>query len=739
MSPGKSILMGFKKRWQLMQAFEMLLYAIGPALLFYFLSSNIILSLSVFAGIVLLGLVLIQPWKLTLEKIGNYIDKNLDAVEYSTGLLLLPENQLSSVASLQRHKVSVTLQKNIHLVRPKVSLKQAFMVLGVFGLLTFFAHQFNWASTFSAPESNPEVEQRIAFKPLDSTEIIKDPPQLEHQKLLIRYPAYTRIGTLATTNMNVRALKGSKLTWKLKFDQPIQSVLLQSSNEDHSMKKSDGEYSHQMLLNTAGFYNFNFEAFGGELYQSELYALEMFKDERPTVEIRKLKQFTSFDIEEDKTLAFETMITDDYGIVEAHIIATVSKGEGESVKFREQRLQFSNAVFKNSKNQKLSKRIDLDEMGMEPGDELYFYIAVTDNKEPKANTTRSETYFAVIRDTLSSQFATEGTMGADLMPDYFRSQRQLIIDTEKLIADKSKLAQKEFNFTSNELGFDQKALRLKYGAFMGDEAESGIQVTETVTEETEEVENDGNPLSQYTHEHDGSNEHNLVDHEHEEEGEGEQEEDPLESYLHNHDNPEESTLFTQSLKSKLRQAMTEMWDAELYLRLYTPEKSLPYQYRALKLIQEIKNSARIYVHRIGFDPPPIKEDKRLTGALDEVVSFQKQEDLAVPEEFPFMKSAVERLEQLTQGSPSTEVDKNLFSEAGNELAELAILEPGKYLKTLQQLKWMSDSNEFATGQLHEVLSGLKAAIPKPKSKPKNQSGYHSELNTLLLKELEIND
>ncbi len=32
-------------------------------------------------------------------------------------------------------------------------------------------------------------------------------------------------------------------------------------------------------------------------------------------------------------------------------------------------------------------------------------------------------------------------------------------------------------------------------------------------------------------------------------------------------------------------------------------------------IQEIKNSARIYVHRIGFDPPPIKEDRRLTGKL----------------------------------------------------------------------------------------------------------------------------
>ena len=35
-----------------------------------------------------------------------------------------------------------------------------------------------------------------------------------------------------------------------------------------------------------------------------------------------------------------------------------------------------------------------------------------------------------IKDTTSTQFAVEGTMGVDLMPEYFRSQRQIIIDTE---------------------------------------------------------------------------------------------------------------------------------------------------------------------------------------------------------------------------------------------------------------------------------------------------------------------
>ena len=108
---------------------------------------------------------------------------------------------------------------------------------------------------------------------------------------------------------------------------------------------------------------------------------------------------------------------------------------------------------------------------MDVGDELYFYIEAYDEKEPKRSVARSETYFAVIKDTITDQFAVQGTLGVDQMPDYFRSQRQLIIDTEKLIKDKPTISTQEFKFRSNELGFDQKALRLKYGQFMGDESE----------------------------------------------------------------------------------------------------------------------------------------------------------------------------------------------------------------------------------------------------------------------------
>jgi uncharacterized protein (UPF0335 family) len=325
----------------------------------------------------------------------------------------------------------------------------------------------------------------------------------------------------------------------------------------------------------------------------------------------------------------------------------------------------------------------------------------------------------------------EGTLGADLMPDYFRSQRQLIIDTQKLIKERRSLSKKDFNFKSNELGFDQKALRLKYGQFMGDETENGLTIEH---EETSDHSEEEDPLAEYTHDHDGDNEHNLV------EKKEEESKAPLDEYLHNHDDADKATLFSNSLKSMLRQAMTEMWDAELHLRLYEPQKSLPFQHRALKLIQEIKNSARIYVHRIGFDPPPIKEEKRLTGKLEEVASFRKSEEIGMEESYPFIKQSIQRLEELiVEKSKIKNEDRELFKQAGNELAVKAIEEPGKYLKTLQQLKWLAEDYKERTALFREVQRGLYLALPQPKFSPTRKKGAQSELNTLFLNELELND
>ncbi len=731
---GKGILIKFKKRWRTLLGLEVLFYAIGASVLAYFLSLDFLFTLITFSLTGLISVFLIKPWQPDLSLTSSYIDEQLETAEYSAGLLLLSKHKLSNVAKLQQLKVLNAIEKQIKALKPPHHLFRTSLITSGIILIGFLVFQFNLLDYFK-PSLTPETNSNtITFQPLDTLINKIKAPKIINQSLIIRYPKYTNIPVQKNSTMDVKALEGSQLSWTLEFDTKVDSVFMQSMGNNHAMKIENGMYRGHSLLINSGFYNFKYLDSQGNSYTSDLYGIEVTKDISPEIKIQGLSQFTTFDFYEDKKVQFTSIITDDYGIAEAHIIATVSKGSGESVKFREEKLSFDNEVPIGRKLMTLSKKIDLDKMNMEPGDELYFYIETSDFKQPTPNKSRSETFFAVIKDTTSYEFSVEGTLGVDRMPDYFRSQRQLIIDTEKLISNKTKLSKTKFKFDSNELGFDQKALRLKYGEFMGQETEGGL----VESKDAQPEHNIDDPLAEFTHDHDGDNEHNLVDKNKKDQTKDSK--NPLDEFVHDHEDPEKATLFEESLKVKLLKALSEMWDAELYLRLYTPEKSLPYQYRALKLIQEIKNSARIYVHRIGFDPPPIKEDRRLTGKLDEVISFKKSEALQQENLFPFIKEAIFRLEMIIDKKTSpTTTDLRTFELASNELAIIAIETPGQYLKTLQQLKDIIDGKEKSFVIFSEIQKILFNAIPKPNDNPVQGELFTNEINQLLLKELDSND
>ena len=94
------------------------------------------------------------------------------------------------------------------------------------------------------------------------------------------------------------------------------------------------------------------------------------------------------------------------------------------------------------------------------GDDVIVRLAVSDNRQPQANTTRSASF--ILRwppESASDSVGMEGIVERT-MPAYFRSQRQIIIDTENLIAEQPKLDADAVLARSDGIGVDQKILRL---------------------------------------------------------------------------------------------------------------------------------------------------------------------------------------------------------------------------------------------------------------------------------------
>jgi hypothetical protein len=738
-----------KRRYLLLKLLELVLWSISVASVTYGLTTilglqTLLYLLPTFAGSIVLvaGFRLLRLHQLNEQKLIRFINQRYPEMQDSTDLLTKENPNLSLLEQLQREKTNQRFQEIYPMIKPPHKLGAAVLTfLGSSAIAVLL-------SAFHLPINNLSPKKPDTTSEVTNEKKTELPTAIKALTIKVTPPAYTRVHTATSSQPEIIIPEGSHVQWRIEFTNEISLAhLIFPGRDSLKLTKSKTQYLAAKTFTESGFYQIQWRGTTGETKTSDYYKIQTIRDQAPEINIVSLPQATVLAVTDKLNFTLTSTLADDYNIQDAYIIATVSKGSGESVKFREEKLQFSSPSRMQGKHLKASRNIDLIKLGLEPGDELYFYAEALDNRQPVSNRSRTETYFISLQDTASENTSVEAGLGVDLMPEYFRSQRQIIIDTEKLLKDKTKISAHAFKSTSNELGYDQKVLRLKYGEFLGEEFETKIGPIES----GEETPTEGEDIaSKYGHVHDKENEHNLVEdkkqggkptqHQHAETGE-EKKENPIDAYTHVHDDPEEATFFLQSVRSKLKAALTQMWDAELHLRLYEPEKSLPYQYKALKLLKEVSNDSRIYVHKTGFDPPPLKEEKRLSADLSEIKGTRHQNQLSSAARYPGIRAAVQLTEILLakRATKISSKEKNVLLKGGNELSALALKYPGKFLKALSLIKALSageiNDDEFST-TLTEIRRVLWEALPSQPVSPEQSAQTVHSLDKAFLKNLE---
>jgi hypothetical protein len=700
MSTQSPLLKKLSTRYTIMRSVEVLLIALAAGLLVWAITDWIATdtigrTIGVTLGAAFAALLSLMRTKI-LSPAAPFLIRHLNnrypQLQASADLLLADESGLSLIQKIQLARV----QSQLQLIYPEIKLPHQLRIasLTLLGSVAISALLMAFQSA-SKKETNELVNQ------VQATAADPQAARLNSLQVTITPPAYTGLASRKAEDANLNVQQNSKVVWSAKFSTAVQAWLVFSGRDSIALTEQGGVYTIQKVITEAGFYQLAWSSLGKTVY-TDFFKIEVIKDQGPQIEIINLEQFTRLKQTDSWSVPVKTNLRDDYGLTDAQIIATVSKGSGESVKFREEKLRFSSPQTILGKQVAANLTMNLHTLGLEPGDELYFYVEARDNQQPISNYNRTETYFIAIQDTTQYQAVDEDGLGVDLMPEYFRSQRQIIIDTEKLLKEKKKVSIQQFKSTSNELGYDQKVLRLRYGQFMGEEFEDqiggGVLSPDELENETAEE-----TAKRMSHQHDTENEHNLVEqkkpvadnHNHDDE----KAENPLAAFAHQHDDGEVATFFIESMRTKLKAALTVMWDAELHLRLYEPEKSLPYQYTALKLLKEISNDSRIYVHRTGFEPPPLKEEKRLSGDLTEINSAATNTRKLAEESYPAIRQAQQILEQLLESNTApTAAQKKILTSSGTELATVVLEQPGKYLEGLSLLKAVSEGTVQADEQ-----------------------------------------
>ncbi|ADB37371.1 DUF4175 family protein [Spirosoma linguale] len=641
------------------------------------------------------------------------IHQTVGDVEYSLPLLTKPELNLAEQLQLDR------LNTHIQNVRiPMVVLAKA----GVYGLVLLAALGVHFGYPLLKNNDHKEPTSK-GFLSTFTPDKKAEAPSFESATLRIQPPAYTRLPEMNSSNLNASSVVGAVLSWRLQFSHTNQlSVrLVNSRGQEIPFRQTGDGYTYQDRLINSGLYAIKayWRTEGKKdsvVYQSDFYRLEAKPDLAPKIDPDSKELYRFHTIKDPKTLTVDARISDDFSVSNTFLVATVARGSGENVKFREVKFPLSQANFKEAR---LTKTLDLNELKFAPGDELYYYWAAFDNRQPEPNFTKSDTYFLVYKDTTQVEESELATMAVNIMPEYFRSQRQIIIDTEKLIASRKRMTAKgvvshAFKSQSNEIGFDQKVLRLRYGQFLGEEFE-----TSAGGGHIEPTDDDGDPLKGFVHAHDTGEEHgeaHYVEEPHHDHGPSgpESDKDPvaalMEQYVHSHDNAETNTFHEESTRSILKMALEQMWQSELHLRMYEPEKALPFEQKALEYLKISQQKARSYVKKTGFDPPQTKEkETRLTGEFKNVTTGFNQERIYSKERIELLVAqAIGYLDLPTLNTQQ----RQTMQQLGNALANGVVnsgLQNWSVLASLQKLAGGKSLNPAEKTQLKSKLYSLTGA------------------------------
>jgi hypothetical protein len=512
----------------------------------------------------------------------KHLDRASEALEESAELLLDARAPATPLGALQRARVAALLTAAAaDDLLPRARTRRAARRF-VIGLLVA-------AVVLAVAQRRPE--STVGARPgASSPGAPLESPRIERVEVTVHPPAYTGRPRRSLAGLDGAVEEGSRVEWRVETAAPIARAAIVWVDGETPLEVSPPlRATGAEKVSASRIYSIRVTAPDGRDARSAYARLTVVRDEEPVVRlVRPTQPVVERDPDALGALELEVEVRDDYGIADAALVVTLASGIGEGVTFAERRLALA------VDGGRARRALDLAALGLAPGSELYLVAEARDRREPTPNRGRSQPLRVRIGDP-SAQTADLARGVVLARPeDTFRSQRQIIIDTERLIAEAPRLPRAEFEQRSQSLGFDQMALRLRYGELLGEETEeSGIEL--------ENPENPDSPLG-------------LIP----------------EGLVHFHDSEATATYFSDPLRREMKRMLDRMWQAEGMLRVFDPRGALPHELEALRLLKDIQRRSRAYVPKTAGEQPVVDLERRLSADLSKVRDVATRAEALVP-------------------------------------------------------------------------------------------------------------
>ncbi len=275
---------------------------------------------------------------------------------------------------------------------------------------------------------------------------------------------------------------------------------------------------------------------------------------------------------------------DDLGLANATLKYIKSRGEGDAAKFTSGELGQGTVEVLSAREWHGAAALDLARLDVRAGDTLVFWVEARDRNPSPSNTGRS----ASLAIAIAGPEAVKLNLG-DLRPSeigrFLLSQRQIIINTEKLHNERARLSAEEIKRRANVIAADQREFKNSFNDYIKIE---------------------------------GADEHDEPEAEGAAERPEEQAQAAVEERIQPHDHgiPEPPQGSPSSVRDMVY-AIRAMWDAEEALSLSDTTKALVYEREALARLKRAQVATR-YVPPIVAQSKPVDLKRRYAGELAEI-------------------------------------------------------------------------------------------------------------------------